>query len=100
MTPETKLKIKVNNYLKTIKNCWFTKISDRFSHGIPDFLICYQGKFIAIELKATHNASQSQAFQSYNINEIIKAKGIGAICYSVEDVKRLIIQAHEVKIPA
>ncbi len=51
-TPETKLKKKVKLWLNN--NCnWWSAVSDRYHHGIPDFIGCSRsGHFVAVECKS------------------------------------------------
>lgn len=53
--------------------CGFTK------SGIPDLLVCYKGKFVAVELKAEKGTPSP--LQEYNIAEVKKAGGYGFILY-------------------
>lgn len=63
------------------------KVSDRFTSGIPDILICYNG-FWAIELKVGKN--KPTRLQRYNLSRINTAGGCAAACYSVEEVRNFL----------
>lgn len=67
---------RVRAYLKATPGLWFLKVSDRFASGIPDFLICYQGKFIAIELKAYKKTPRK--LQYFVMGELMRAGAIVA----------------------
>lgn len=74
MHPETRFKEKVQRRLKKLPLVWFVKIQQVVIRGIPDILICANGKFIAWELKVGNN--NLTALQKYNIEMINKAHGI------------------------
>lgn len=74
MHPETRFKEKVQRRLKKLPLVWFVKIQQVAIRGIPDILICANGKFIAWELKVGNN--NLTALQKYNIEMINKAHGI------------------------
>lgn len=62
--------------LKTLKRCWFYKTNEVSRRGVPDVIICYWGKFIAIELKCD---SPLDALQEYNINKIKQSYGMAFV---------------------
>ena len=53
MTPEAKVKEKIKKILKSY-SVWYAMPhgAGYGDAGVPDFLCCYQGKFLAIEAKA------------------------------------------------
>jgi hypothetical protein len=53
--PETRFKKKVKSALDALPNTWFYKTQERTLRGIPDFILCIKGYFIAIELKVDEN---------------------------------------------
>lgn len=53
--------------------CAFTK------SGVPDLLVCYKGRFIAVELKA--DKGTPSPLQLYNLEEVKKAGGYGFLLY-------------------
>lgn len=88
MNPETKIQNDIVSYLK--KNrilVW--RISDPYlMAGFPDLLVCYQGRFVALEVKTdTGRPTGQQEFIMKMINE---QGGIAKIVRSVEDVKNII----------
>lgn len=54
--------------------------------GISDFLVCLDGKFVAIEIKRPghHMTPKQELFQ----HEVRAAGGIAFVAYSVDDVVR------------
>jgi len=86
---ETRLKNKVIGFIrKNYPTAWVYKACDRFTSGIPDLLICKEGEFYAVELKAGSN--KSTHIQDHVLRKIRDAGGQAAVCRSVEDVKRFI----------
>lgn len=57
-------------------------------HGIPDIIACYKGRFIGIEAKEPGN--KPSELQLAHGRQIKKAGGIFGVCYSLDDVKKLI----------
>ena len=76
--PETLFKEKIAKKLKE-KGVWFYKTNDKTARGIPDFIICANGKFIAIELKVGDN--KPTKLQEYQLNSIRQAKGVALVIY-------------------
>jgi hypothetical protein len=70
-----------------------TKICDRYQKGISDFLVCVNGIFVAIELKAEDKEPSSQ--QSIFLKGIVDSGGIGGVCETLGEVKSLINAARE-----
>lgn len=66
------LKKKGAYYVKYF-GCGFTRA------GVPDLLVCFKGKFIAIELKAERG--ETSELQDYNLEQIKKAGGYGFVLY-------------------
>jgi pantoate kinase len=55
-TPEAKVKAKVKAVLKELGAYYAMPIGTGYGNsGVPDFLVCYKGKFIGIECKAKGN---------------------------------------------
>lgn len=69
-------------YLKK-DDCYVIKTSDRFTAGIPDILICKQGKFIGIELK--YGKNKPTPIQNYHLNKIKKAGGLSKVIYTFDE---------------
>jgi hypothetical protein len=56
--------------------------------GISDFLICYRGRFVALEVK-TANGKVARA-QELFLKSVIEAGGIGKVVSSVLEVQRIL----------
>jgi len=83
---ETKLKISVLKYLKSLPYVWVYKANDKFTSGIPDILICFYGTFVAIELKFENN--KVTKLQSYVLWRIRNAGGKVLVARSLKEVKQ------------
>jgi hypothetical protein len=78
---EKQFENKVKKFLKD-EGCWLIKYwggAVFTKTGIPDLLICCNGYFIAVELKAPNG--KPTELQLWNIENIRKAGGIGLILY-------------------
>ena len=74
---ETRFKEKVALKLKTLKNTWFVKIQQLSVSGTPDFLVCLNGVFIALELKT--DIGKISKLQEFNLNKIAKCGGVSIV---------------------
>lgn len=91
MGAEKRFEEKVKTFLKE-QNCWVLKTWSNGVQrsGVPDLLICCNGYFLGVELKA-ENGTPSE-LQLWNIDEIRKAGGIAIVLYpnQFEEFKQLI----------
>ena len=86
-TPEGKVKDAVKKFLKE-KGIWFfCPMQNGFGVvGIPDFICCDRGRFLAIETKAPGKIKNVSPNQAQRIVEIRKAGGIAVV---IDDVSQL-----------
>lgn len=88
---EKRFETKVKKFLAS-EGCWFVKFfANAFTKsGVPDLLVCCNGRFLGVELKASNG--RPSELQKYNIRRIEEAGGIGLILYpkDFEDFKELI----------
>ena len=86
---EADLTKKVKKYLESFNDdeLWFYKVSDRYTSGIPDYLIGYRGTFIAIELKDA--GKRPRKLQRYVISQIIQAGNYAISADNLDAIKRL-----------
>ena len=74
MTPEAKVKEKIKKILKEHGAYYAMPIGTGYgSSGVPDFLVCLNGEFLAIEAKAGRGVPT--ALQEKNMRDIEKAGG-------------------------
>lgn len=77
-TPEAKVKNKIKAILKSHNVYYAMPMGTGFGNaGVPDFLCCVNGKFVAIEAKAGKGVAT--ALQLKNLSEINKAGGYTCI---------------------
>ena len=82
---ERNIQTKVLKYLKSIPNSFVMKLSDRWTSGYPDILLCKNGHLWAIELKRP--GLDATPLQRYILNAINSAGGTASVCHSVQEVK-------------
>ena len=91
LTPEGKVKEKVKAILKR-RGVWYCMPRGQTygRAGIPDFLCCYRGRFIAIETKAGRGKATS--LQLRELNDIVAHFGCALIVReaNVEQVESLL----------
>lgn len=86
-TPEGKVKKGVRQVLDALGAYYVMPVTGGYGkQGVPDFLVCYQGKFFGIETKA--GKGKTTALQELNLKKIIDCGGV-ALVVREEDVKYL-----------
>ena len=81
MAAEKNFENKVKKYLKE-QGAWFIKYwgGAAFTKaGIPDLLVCLNGNFLGVELKAEHG--RPSAIQLHTLKEIDEAGGLAILLY-------------------
>ena len=74
-TPEAKVKAKIKTILKAHGAYYAMPIGTGLGNsGVPDFLVCHNGKFLGIEAKA--GKGKTTALQEKNLREIDRAGGL------------------------
>lgn len=77
-TPEAKVKAKIKDLLKKYGVYYAMPIGTGYGNsGVPDFLCCVGGHFLAIEAKA--NGGKPTALQLKNINQINTCGGTAVV---------------------
>jgi len=56
--------------------------------GVPDLIVCYKGRFVALECKTM--GKKPTVLQQITIKKIKRAGGIAACVWSLEEVKAII----------
>jgi Holliday junction resolvase len=89
LTPESKVKKEVTNYLKELGAYYFFPVTSGFGRsGVPDIVACLDGKFVGIECKAGDN--QPTALQVKNLKAIRSAGGLSFCVNSVKVLRELL----------
>jgi hypothetical protein len=87
MKNEADVKDEVKKVLKTLGAWWFMPVQTGYGvQGIPDFIVCLNGKFIAIETKFGNNKLTTH--QERQLKNIEAAKG-GAFVINEKNVRNL-----------
>lgn len=95
MTPEKKVKKAVSNILDKYGAYYFSPVTGGFGKsGVPDIIVCFKSKFIAIECKAGTN--KPTELQKREIASIQNCGGSAIVVneetlYLVEDVLKHVI---------
>jgi hypothetical protein len=78
MTPEGKVKDKVKSILKSLGAYYAMPMGTGYGNaGVPDFIVCYEGKFFGIECKAGNG--KTTMLQDKNLRDIEAAKGVALV---------------------
>jgi hypothetical protein len=86
-TPEAKVKAKIKVILKVYDIYYAMPIGTGYGNsGVPDFLCCVRGRFLAIEAKA--GKGKTTALQDKNIKQIIASGGL-AIVVNEDNIQEL-----------
>ena len=77
-TPEKLVKQRVVTALKRHGAYFFYPVTGGYGRsGVPDIVVCWQGRFIAIECKA--NGGKPTALQTKNLQEIAQTGGVAVL---------------------
>jgi len=90
-TPEAKVKAKIKDILKTHNAYYVMPIGTGYGNsGVPDFICCVNGQFLAIEAKAGNN--KPTALQTQNLLRIKNAGGYAMVVNedNLEELETLI----------
>jgi len=86
-TPEGRVKAAVKRWLTERGIYYFMPAANGFGRaGIPDFVCCWNGRFLAIETKAPGKARNTTWMQEQEIQSI---RATGGVALVVDDVKQL-----------
>jgi len=89
-TPEAKVKAQIKKILAEYDAYYAMPIGSMYGNsGVPDFLCCVGGAFVAIEAKA--GKGKTTALQDKNIAQIIACGGLAMVVNedNIEDVRLL-----------
>jgi pantoate kinase len=77
-TPEVKVKKQIRKLLDAAGAYYAMPIGTGYGNsGVPDFLICHKGRFIAVEAKAGKN--KPTALQESHLQRISEAEGTALV---------------------
>lgn len=88
MTPEGKVKADVKEFLKA-RHIWYCMpIGSGFGNsGVPDFLCCHNGRFVAIETKALGKRANTTVLQDKQIMGIHQSGGVAVVVDQVSQLE-------------
>lgn len=92
LTPERKVKDKVKKVLKELGAYYAMPATGGYgSSGVPDFLVCYRGRFFGLECKA--NGGKTTALQEKNLEDIRKNGGVAFVVneHNVGNLRELLV---------
>lgn len=97
-TPEAKVKAKVKVWLQA-RGIWYcTPIGSQFGNGgVPDFLCCWNGRFLGIECKAPGKRSNTTDLQRRQIQSINDCGGTAIVVDDVTQLQGAIDAIHTAK---
>ena len=80
----------IQKYLKTVENCFYWKEHGGMygQAGIPDIIVCLNGKFIALEVKC--EKGKVTVLQELTIRKIREAGGTAEAVRSAAEAKAVI----------
>jgi len=80
-TPEKKVKARAVEVIKNLGGWWFFPQSGPYGRaGIPDIIMCYQGRFVGVECKAgTKGIKKLTKLQEHEIRKIQEAGGVATV---------------------
>lgn len=90
MTPEGEVKKLCRAYLKSVPGLWFTTTQNMGygKSGVPDDLVCYRGRFVALEYKKL--GGTATPWQRREIAAIIDSGGIAEVVWTVEQCRTIV----------
>lgn len=77
----------IQDYLRD-EGAFVFKVITANRNGIPDVIACYQGRFLAIEVKQP--GKKLHPLQEMQLNRIQAAGGVAIMATSVDDVKKML----------
>jgi hypothetical protein len=98
MTPEAKVKAKVKRILAELGAYYAMPVTGGYGNsGVPDFLVCLRGRFVAIECKA--NGGKTTALQDKHLADIRGAGGLSLIIHeaNVDNLRKELTHDYECK---
>ena len=89
-TPESKTKKIIEKYLKKYNLYYFMPAQGAYSKkGVPDFIICYDGRFLSIEAKKDgYKDKDVTELQKLTHEKIRNTNGIAIVISNEEEMKQ------------
>lgn len=91
LTPEGRVKKGVKALLNSMGIFYYMPMQTGHGVvGIPDFICCWNGRYLAVETKAPGKLKNTTANQDRVIAEIRKAKGLAVVVDSAEMLREFL----------
>lgn len=88
---ESALQSRVLKYLNSVPGCIAENVSgNAMQSGRADINGCYNGRCFKIELKSPDTGYKPSKKQLHYLNKWERAGAITGVCYSIEDVKKVL----------
>ena len=94
---ESQVQSQIIKYLNKLPECKVTRIILSNEGGVSDLLVCYKGKFIALEIKRSEQ--KADPLQVDYINEIIEAGGSGAVVWTKLQARQVLRHPEKYQTP-
>lgn len=89
-TPEGRVKTDIRRWLQDRKIWFCMPMGTGYGNsGVPDFVCCWAGRFLAIEAKAPGKRSNTSALQDLQIEAIHRADGAVIVVDNVSQLDEL-----------
>lgn len=86
-TPENRVKAAIKRWLTKEGFYWFSAAAGPYSvHGVPDIIVCANGNFIGIEVKAPGKEKNLTVNQAHHQKRIKDNGGIALVASSLDTV--------------
>jgi hypothetical protein len=82
---EQDIQRQILEYLRGLPGCWAVKVMQANKNGVPDILVCFEGRFIGLEVKAP--AGRLSLIQAYQMQLIRESGGVAEVVRSLADAK-------------
>jgi len=89
MPSEQQIQTKIKTYLEK-EGAYVVKVLSATKAGVPDLLVCYEGKFIGIEVKRPGTKNNVSKLQKHNLALIEQSEGLSLVAWDVEMVKEFL----------
>jgi len=86
---ESEVQGRILDFLRDQDKLVVIKVIVATTNGIADILVCYKGRFIAIEVKRDQN-TKPDPLQVEFLNTVIEAGGQAIVTSSIEDVQLIL----------
>ena len=90
---EAALQARILKHLNDLPRCWAVKYPGVLRRGVPDVLVCYRGRFAALEIKRPGQSPIK--LQRAVMKQIQDAGGTAEVVTSVGDVRSVVVRIEE-----